>query len=209
MAYTTPSTVGGSDVLTAALWNTQIRDNFSFLATLQFTTEAARDAAIPTPIAGQRARLTAPVTNTAVGSNTSIASGITTVYDGTRWICTTPICASYGYGVTNATAAWTRLLAGLLSVTMVTGSRVLIQFGGMATVSSGAGDNTIGVNNAVSLPDNTGLLTTRLTTQSNPSFVQYVRTVTPGTNVFQWFAYQFGGGTQTLATTAITITSLA
>jgi hypothetical protein len=28
MGYTTPNTVTGSDVLTAALWNTQIRDNF-------------------------------------------------------------------------------------------------------------------------------------------------------------------------------------
>jgi hypothetical protein len=28
MAYITPNTVTGSDVLTAALWNTQIRDNF-------------------------------------------------------------------------------------------------------------------------------------------------------------------------------------
>jgi len=31
MAYTTPNTVTGSDVLTAALWNAQIRDNFAFL----------------------------------------------------------------------------------------------------------------------------------------------------------------------------------
>jgi len=30
MPYTTPSTVTGSDVLTAALWNTQIRDNLEF-----------------------------------------------------------------------------------------------------------------------------------------------------------------------------------
>lgn len=209
MAYTTPSTVSGSDVLTAALWNTQIRDNFSFLATLQFTTEADRDAAITTPIAGQRVRLTAPVTNTAVGSLTSIASGITTVYDGTRWVCVTPICASYGYGVTNAVSSWTRLLAGSLSVTMVTGSRVLIQFGGMATVTSGAGDNTIGVNNSLAGFVSGQTLTTRLTTQSNPSFVQCVRTVTPGTNVFEWFANQVGGGTETLATTTITITALA
>lgn len=32
MPYTTPSTVTGSDVLTAALWNTQIRDNFEAVA---------------------------------------------------------------------------------------------------------------------------------------------------------------------------------
>jgi hypothetical protein len=32
MPYTTPSTVTGSDVLTAALWNTQIRDNFEEVA---------------------------------------------------------------------------------------------------------------------------------------------------------------------------------
>ena len=31
MPYTPPSTVTGSDVLTAALWNTQIRDNFEWL----------------------------------------------------------------------------------------------------------------------------------------------------------------------------------
>lgn len=31
MPYTTPSTVTGSDVLTAALWNTQIRDNLEWL----------------------------------------------------------------------------------------------------------------------------------------------------------------------------------
>ena len=33
MPYTPPSTVTGSDVLTAALWNTQIRDNFAALFT--------------------------------------------------------------------------------------------------------------------------------------------------------------------------------
>lgn len=31
MPYTTPNTVTGSDVLTAALWNTQIRDNLEWL----------------------------------------------------------------------------------------------------------------------------------------------------------------------------------
>jgi hypothetical protein len=31
MGYTTPNTVSGSDTLTAALWNTQIRDNFESL----------------------------------------------------------------------------------------------------------------------------------------------------------------------------------
>jgi len=33
LAYTTPNTVGASDVLTSALWNTQIRDNMEFLYT--------------------------------------------------------------------------------------------------------------------------------------------------------------------------------
>lgn len=33
MAYTTPNTVSASDVLTSALWNTQIRDNMEFLYT--------------------------------------------------------------------------------------------------------------------------------------------------------------------------------
>ena len=31
MPYTTPNTVSGSDTLTAALWNTQIRDNFEIV----------------------------------------------------------------------------------------------------------------------------------------------------------------------------------
>lgn len=31
MGYTTPNTVTGSDVLTAALWNTQVRDNLEWL----------------------------------------------------------------------------------------------------------------------------------------------------------------------------------
>lgn len=31
MGYTTPNTVSGSDTLTAALWNTQIRDNMEWL----------------------------------------------------------------------------------------------------------------------------------------------------------------------------------
>lgn len=69
MAYTTPSTVGGSDVLTAALWNTQIRDNFTYLKT-------ATDSTLPRGIV---AKASVTTVQYSVSTLTDI-TGLTTTF---------------------------------------------------------------------------------------------------------------------------------
>jgi hypothetical protein len=209
VAYTPPNTVTGSDTLTAALWNQQIRDNFSFLTTLQFTNEAARDAAITAPIAGMQVRLTAPTVNTAIstlGSSalTSIASGITTTYDGTRWVCTTPVSAvSTGNSVSYSSASWTKIFSGQLSVTVVTGSRVLISLSaGLAWVSSSG--VVYGGVNANTTPSTLPFV---LSGPGNVSY-QYIASVTPGVNTFELYGLT-SAGTGLMYGPALTVTALA
>jgi hypothetical protein len=58
-----------------------------------FTNEAARDAAITAPTEGMMAYLTAPTVPAATGTTTMVPTGITTIYNGSAWVCVTPIHA--------------------------------------------------------------------------------------------------------------------
>ena len=71
MAWTTPSTYVAGAILTAASLNTNVRDN-SLAGGPIYATTAARDAAIPTPFAVQRAFVT--------------ATNVNYQYNGTAWV---------------------------------------------------------------------------------------------------------------------------
>jgi hypothetical protein len=102
MAWTTPGTATAGEVLTAAFWNTNVRDN-SIMGSPVYANEAARDAAIPAPSEGMQVYLTAPTEPSATGMT---ITGIRQIYDGAAWttvsllsglITTTETCSSATY----------------------------------------------------------------------------------------------------------------
>ncbi len=95
-----------------------------------YTNEAARDAAIPAPSEGMSVYLTTPTIPAATGQSTYIPTGIRTIYNGSVWVCTTPIGAqSVPIGTTTSTS-YTPTLSGSPgtnpSVTLVTGTTAML-----------------------------------------------------------------------------------
>lgn len=204
MAWTNPGTAVAGDVLTAAFWNAQVRDNM-LMGNPVFTNEAARDAAIPSPSEGQRAYLTAPTVPTAAGAVTMIPSGVQTIYNGSAWVCVTPVGAFTGASGNTTSTSFTATLTGTPgtnpSVTLVTGTVAIIsiavyigtagfQYHRMSVAVSGA--STIAANDDWSIffrPYN-----------PNPEYVQpafgathFITGLTAGTNTFT-LQYKVDGG---------------
>jgi hypothetical protein len=132
MAWSDPGDFTSGQILTAAQMDA-IRESM-FFGQATFTNEAARDAAIPatgiTLQEGMRAYLTAPTVPAATGATTIIPSGVTTVYNGSVWVCTTPVSAFNNASGTTTSASFTATLSGSpgtnLSATLVTGTTALV-----------------------------------------------------------------------------------
>ena len=104
MAWTAPVTWLAGSTLTAAQLNEQVRDN-SLAGGPIYTTEALRDAAIPTPYEGQRAYITATTIATAAGQITAIPTGLQTIYNGSVWVCVTQVGATTNTSCSTTTTA--------------------------------------------------------------------------------------------------------
>jgi hypothetical protein len=141
MAWTNPKTnFAAGEILTAAQMNA-IGDNLVAAGPI-FTNEAARDAAITAPFEGQRAYLTAPTVPAATGTTTAVPTGVTTVYNGSVWVCMTSIGASSATsGTTTTSASYVTTLTGdatAISVTLVTGTTALVSiFANMSNAGTG------------------------------------------------------------------------
>jgi hypothetical protein len=139
MAFTTPGTAVAGEVLTAAFWNTQVRDNI-LMGNPVFTNEAARDAVITAPSEGQRAYLTAPTVPAATGASTFLPTGIQTIYNGSAWVCVTAVGAFTPSGGTSTLSSYTATLSGTPgtnpSVTISTGTTAKISLSFFASNSN-------------------------------------------------------------------------
>ncbi len=140
VAHASSHAAGGSDVV--SIKQSQIND-------FVFTTEAARDAAITSPSEGMRAYLTAPTIPAATADNTVLPSGIQTIYNGSIWVCVTPISAlTYASGTTSSNA-WTPTLSGSPgtnpSVTLVTGTSALISIAAYMTMNITGNQSNMGL----------------------------------------------------------------
>ena len=163
-----------------------------------YTTEAARDAAITAPFEGQRAYLTAPTVPAATGSTTMVPTGITTIYNGTAWVCVTQVGGYQVNDGTTTSASFTSSLSGTPgtnpSVTIATGTTalVLLRCGYMqcslgsgnlafmgfavsgATTLAASDERTIGVvNNVTNIGVGASLIVTGLTAGSNTFTLNY------------------------------------
>jgi hypothetical protein len=145
MAWTTPSTWVAGAILTAAQLNTQLRDNILCGGPI-YTTEALRDAAITSPFEGQRAYISGSTVAAATGSITSVPTGIQTIYNGTSWVCVTPVGASSTTSSTYSGSSYSTTMTGgdttAISCTLTTGTTALVQFSCNASHSSTAGMRT-------------------------------------------------------------------
>ena len=123
VAHASSHAAGGSDVV--SIKQSQIND-------FVFTTEAARDASITSPTEGMRAYLTAPTVPAATGTTTAVPTGIQTIYNGSNWVCITPIGTHTGVDATVNSTSYTQSLSTGTNptVTITTGTTALVQLGG-------------------------------------------------------------------------------
>lgn len=207
MAWSDPGDFTSGQILTAAQMDS-VREAM-FFGQATFTNEAARDAAIPaTAIAlqeGMRAYLTASTVAAATGATTAVPSGITTIYNGSNWVNTTPIGAhSTTNGTTNSTSYVTTLTGDstAISATMSTGTTALLTISN-SFILPAVGVNvfmTISVSGATTIAagDTNGFL---ITTPGSNYYIGGSRTyvltgLTAGTNTFT-LNYKVGANTAT------------
>lgn len=217
MAWSDPGDFTSGQILTAAQMDA-VRESM-FFGQATFTNEAARDAAIPaagiTLQEGMRAYLTAPTAPAATGGSTFVPTGVTTIYNGSVWVCVTPVGAVTNNAGSTTSTSFTATLTGSPgtnpSVTLVTGTTALIFIGGNlytnnaaaaarmsfavsgATTRAAVGEESI---------DKVG------TTGSNFGNVIVVSGLTAGTNTFT-LNYLAGSNTASFESRRITVQGIA
>ena len=185
----------------------------SSISDFVFTTEAARDAAITSPTEGMRAYITASTVAAATGTVTMVPTGIQTIYNGSVWVCVTPVSAqSYTTASTTSTSFVTKLTgdATAISVTLVTGTTAEIKIHGAFTVSVANVSATIGFKvNAASVVANDGVRIDYPSTNSAFHGRSGVFTgLTAGTNTFT-LAYTTSSNTLTYYGRHLTVSGVA
>jgi hypothetical protein len=136
MAWSDTGDFTSGQILTAAAMD-KVREAM-FFGQATFTNEAARDTAFANPGAlapitlqeGMRAYLTAPTVPAATGASTSVPSGVTTIYNGSNWVCVSPVASTSNTVATTASTSYVTTLTGdatAVSTTLVTGTTALIQ----------------------------------------------------------------------------------
>lgn len=217
MAWTAPSTFVAGAILTAAQLNTNVRDN-TLAGGPIYATEALRDAAITSPFEGQRAYITASTVAACTGdtAGTPPVTGIQTIYNGSNWVCVTPISAHTATGGTTSAGAATPTLTGggtNPSVTLSIGTDVLITLscninaastGAYYSVVVGSGANTIAssTNNAIRFDISAANY------GASVSKTWRISGLTPGTQTLV-MNYYGGGGVGTYGGRSITAQAIA
>jgi hypothetical protein len=154
MAWSDPGDFTSGQILTAAQMDS-IREAM-FFGQGTFANEAARDTAYNaagamSPITlqeGMRAYLTASTVAAATGANTAVPTGITTVYNGSSWVCTTEVGAYTDTTGTTSAVAFTPTLSGggtNPSVTLTTGTTALVMYSMNATINASPHTASAGV----------------------------------------------------------------
>lgn len=221
MPYVTPTVRSVGDAVTAADYNIVANDVIQIggLAQGVFTNEAARDAAITSPTEGMIAYLTAPTVPAATGASTFLPSGIRTIYNGSVWVCVTPISAfTLALGTTTSTS-YTATLSGSPgtnpSVTLVTGTSALLTILAEAANSgAGAGNNiSFAVSGATTLAANANNRAATISAAAPGYFNTQTATtmisgLTAGTNTFT-LQYAVSGNTGSFQLRNITAEGIA
>lgn len=183
-----------------------------------YATEAARDSAIGSPTEGMVAYITSPTVPAATGEFAGTPSGITTVYNGTSWVTTTPVSARTTSAGSTTSGSYTSTLSGSPgtnpSVTLTTGTTALVtisvycyaNIAGAGPITSFAvsGASTIAALDAFSatFDPSTGNY------GNTVSYTGIVSGLTAGANTFT-MQYRAGSNTCTFARRSITVQGIA
>lgn len=214
MAWVTPTSVSTGDTLQASEWNQSVVLN-SLMGQPVFTNEAARDAAISSPSEGQVCYLTAPTVPAATGGTTYVPTGITTVYNGSAWVCVTEVGAyTSDNGSTTSATFTTTLSSGGTNptVTLSTGATAFVAWsldmynsGGSSTLA------TVSVSGATTIAAiaNIEMITTAAANQQM-TFTAHaiISGLTAGSNTFS-LNYRTAGNTGQFLRRRITVKGIA
>jgi hypothetical protein len=216
MAYVTPGTVAAGDVATAAAWNVITNDILQFAPFVQgvFTNEAARDAAITSPTEGMHAYITASTIAAATGTTTAVPTGIQTIYNGTNWVCVTPVGVRSNTSGTTTSTSYANSLTGdatAMSVTLVTGTTALIHHSNNCfSTPSGAVSMAFEVSGATTYAasDADRIVNEVNNTQLSLSKSMIFTGLTAGTNTFT-LRYKVNANTATFSVRSLTAQGIA
>jgi hypothetical protein len=222
MAWSDTGDFTSGQILTAAAMD-KVREAM-FFGQATFTNEAARDTAFANPGAlapitlqeGMRSYLTAPTVPAATGGVTAIPTGITTVYNGSAWVCTTPVSSYTLNSGTTTSGTYTATLSGSPgtnpSVTLSTGTSVIVSIAAMMRSSaSGQGATmSVAVSGATTLAAQDAYwLFTDGTANVTSGATFLIGGLTAGSNTFT-LNYRVGSGnTLTVQDRRITVQGLA
>lgn len=222
MAWSDTGDFTSGQILTAAAMD-KVREAM-FFGQATFTNEAARDTAFNasgamSPITlqeGMRAYLTAPTVPAATGDTTALPTGITTIYNGTAWVCTTAVGANTAATGTTTSATPSASLSGSPgtnpSVTLATGTTALVS---LAAEMSSSGTSGVFAAVAVSGATTRAVVDAERISTGNAAGVisstarTYVLTgLTAGTNTFT-LQYWNGSGTGTIRYRTLMVLGIA
>ena len=179
-----------------------------------FTNEAARDAAITAPTEGMMAYLTAPTVPAATGATTAVPTGITTIYNGSAWVCVTPVGGSSQTSGTTTSTSFVTTLTGdgtAISTTLATGTTAFVSFSVTCNVNTAAQViSNISVSGATTLAAATATGTYVGVASANITVTrtQILTGLTAGTNTFT-LNYLTQGGTATFVNRALVVQGIA
>jgi hypothetical protein len=189
MPWTNPETFTAGQTLTAASMNV-ISDN-ARMGRAVFTNEAARDAAITGPEEGMIAYLTAPTVPAASGATTVLPTGITTIYNGSAWVCVTPVYAFTGAFGNTTSGTYTATLSGGAgtnpSVTLSTGTTAMVTHSCLMKVDNVAqgGVQSVAVSGASTIAaSDDWYVYSEITNYLTLSFTFVITGLTAGSNTF-------------------------
>jgi hypothetical protein len=221
MAWSDTGDFTSGQILTAAAMD-KVREAM-FFGQATFTNEAARDTAFANPGAlapitlqeGMRAYLTASTVATASGTDASIPSGILTVYNGSAWVCVTPVAATTNATGTVTSTSFTATLSGSPgtnpSVTLATGTTALITLSGEVWNNTAGNGSVVGVAvsgaSTVAATDANGM-SNAITTAVAVSRSLVLTGLTAGTNTFT-LQYRVGGSTGNFRNRSIVVQGVA
>jgi len=217
MAWTAPPTYVAGAILTAAQMNA-ISANL-YAGGPIYDTLASLQTAIPSPFEGQRAYLTNPAatTVTATGTTQVIPGGVTVVYNGAAWVCTTEVGAMSSTSGTTTSATYVTTLTGdgtALSVSAITGTTAYLSISARLSVSttstpfvavSVSGATTI---SAASSAYDIGIGQVTAGIATPIAFVYPVSGLTAGLNTFT-LNYLTNAGTVTFAKRSLIVKGIA
>ena len=218
MAWSDPGDFTSGQILTAAQMDS-VREAM-FFGQATFTNEAARDAAIPaTGIAlqeGMRAYLTAPTVPAATGGTTAVPSGVMTIYNGSAWVCVTPVHAFTSNTGTTTSGTYTATLSGSPgtnpSVTLSTGTTALVTHAALIkTNNTGQGAvQSVAVSGAGTVAaSDSWYIFNEITNYVMCSFTSVITGLTAGNNTFTLQYRQGSATTTTVINRSLTVQGVA